>query len=363
MFERFTDRARRVVVLAQEESRLFNHNFIGTEHILLGLLHEGEGVAARCLEQLGVSLDAARLQVEQIIGRASSSPSGHIPFNPRAKKVLELSLREAMTLDHDYIATQHLLLGILREGEGVAIQVLVNLGADLDRLRHLVLQAIPEGSGGEPPPATPAPSASASGAQARSVATAEMMGSGDLLLAMLGDDQSLAARALVNLGVTIEAVEIQLAALAAADRLPTEAGARHLQLRVEGEEVAVVLSDPGLAQALVVALDDRHSAKGDPESPRPSASDARVITHDDPSAAGFAELWADVRFGIDEVLARLGQRPQAPSFDPSGEMFGILRNRRSFRLVRMLLRLDTTGTVPEGPIPPQGSPPTPPDEE
>jgi len=361
MFERFTDRARRVVVLAQEESRLFNHNFIGTEHILLGLLHEGEGVAARCLEQLGVSLDAARLQVAQIIGRASSSPSGHIPFNPRAKKVLELSLREAMTLDHDYIATQHLLLGILREGEGVAIQVLVNLGADLDRLRHLVLQAIPEGRGGEPPPARPAPSAF--GAQARSVATAEMMGSGDLLLAMLGDDQSLAARALVNLGVTIEAVEIQLAALAAADRLPAEAGARQLQLRVEGEEVAVVLSEPGLAQALVVALDDRDRAKGDPGSPGPSGSEARVITNDDAAGAGFGELWADVRFGIDQVLARLGQRPLGPSYDPSGEMFAILRRHRSRRLVPTLLRLDTTGTGPQGTNPPPASPPTPPDEE
>ena len=131
MFERFTDRARRVVVLAQEEARLLNHNYIGTEHILLGLIHEGEGVAAKALESLGISLEAVRSQVEEIIGQGGSSPSGHIPFTPRAKKVLELSLREALQLGHNYIGTEHILLGLIREGEGVAAQVLVKLGADL----------------------------------------------------------------------------------------------------------------------------------------------------------------------------------------------------------------------------------------
>ena len=125
MFERFTDRARRVVVLAQEEARLLNHNYIGTEHILLGLIHEGEGVAAKALESLGISLEAVRSQVEEIIGQGGSSPSGHIPFTPRAKKVLELSLREALQLGHNYIGTEHILLGLIREGEGVAAQVLV----------------------------------------------------------------------------------------------------------------------------------------------------------------------------------------------------------------------------------------------
>ena len=120
MFERFTDRARRVVVLAQEEARLLNHNYIGTEHILLGLIHEGEGVAAKALESLGISLEAVRNQVEEIIGQGGSSPSGHIPFTPRAKKVLELSLREALQLGHNYIGTEHILLGLIREGEGVA---------------------------------------------------------------------------------------------------------------------------------------------------------------------------------------------------------------------------------------------------
>ena len=142
MFERFTDRARRVVVLAQEEARLLNHSYIGTEHILLGLIHEGEGVAAKALESLSISLDAVRAQVEEIIGQGGSSPSGHIPFTPRAKKVLELSLREALQLGHNYIGTEHILLGLLREGEGVATQVLVKLGADLGKVRQQVIQLL-----------------------------------------------------------------------------------------------------------------------------------------------------------------------------------------------------------------------------
>jgi ATP-dependent Clp protease ATP-binding subunit ClpC len=152
LFERFTDRARRVVVLAQEEARLLNHNYIGTEHILLGLIHEGEGVAAKALESLGISLEAVRSQVEEIIGQGGSSPSGHIPFTPRAKKVLELSLREALQLGHNYIGTEHILLGLIREGEGVAAQVLVKLGADLSRVRQQVIQLLSgySGPGGSP---------------------------------------------------------------------------------------------------------------------------------------------------------------------------------------------------------------------
>src|SRR6266702_159745 len=150
MFERFTDRARRVVVLAQEEARLLNHNYIGTEHILLGLIHEGEGVAAKALESLGISLEAVRAQVEEIIGHGGQAPSGHIPFTPRAKKVLELSLREALQLGHNYIGTEHILLGLIREGEGVAAQVLVKLGADLNRVRQQVIQLLSGYQGKEP---------------------------------------------------------------------------------------------------------------------------------------------------------------------------------------------------------------------
>jgi len=161
MFERFTDRARRVVVLAQEEARMLNHNYIGTEHILLGLIHEGEGVAAKALESLGISLDAVRQQVEEIIGQGQQAPSGHIPFTPRAKKVLELSLREALQLGHNYIGTEHILLGLIREGEGVAAQVLVKLGADLNKVRQQVIQLLngyqskePAGTAAESTPST-----------------------------------------------------------------------------------------------------------------------------------------------------------------------------------------------------------------
>ena len=142
MFERFTDRARRVVVLAQEEARLLDHNYIGTEHILLGLVHEEEGVAARALTELGVSLEAVRDEVRQTIGQGDSPSAGHIPFTPRAKKVLELSLREALALGHNYIGTEHILLGLLREGQGVGAEVLVRLGADQERVRQQVIQVL-----------------------------------------------------------------------------------------------------------------------------------------------------------------------------------------------------------------------------
>src|SRR5271169_5795890 len=146
MFERFTDRARRVVVLAQEEARRLDHNYIGTEHLLLGLIRESEGVAAKALEALGISLDVVRQQVEEIIGQGQQEPSGHIPFTKRAKKALEMSLRESVQLGHNYIGTEHILLGLLREGDVVAAQVLVKLGADLNRVRQQVIQLL-HGSG------------------------------------------------------------------------------------------------------------------------------------------------------------------------------------------------------------------------
>jgi ATP-dependent Clp protease ATP-binding subunit ClpC len=136
MFERFTERARRVVVLAQEEARMLDHNYIGTEHILLGLIHEGDGVAARVIGLMGLTIEAARDQVEQMIGRGSAAPSGHIPFTPRAKKVLELSLREALELNKSYIGTEHILLGLIREGHGVGAQILELLAGPLSAVRE-----------------------------------------------------------------------------------------------------------------------------------------------------------------------------------------------------------------------------------
>jgi ATP-dependent Clp protease ATP-binding subunit ClpC len=150
VFERFTDRARRVVVFAQEEARMLNHNSIGTEHILLGLIHEGEGVAAKALESLGIALADVRADVEELVGQGPASPTGHIPFTPRAKKVLELSLREALQLGHNYIGTEHILLGLVREGEGVAAQVLQKQGADLNRVRQTVIQLLSGYEGGGP---------------------------------------------------------------------------------------------------------------------------------------------------------------------------------------------------------------------
>jgi ATP-dependent Clp protease ATP-binding subunit ClpC len=156
MFERFTDRARRIVVIAQEEARRLDHNYIGTEHLLLGLLREGQGVASRALAAMDISLDEARREVEGIIGRGDHTQSGHIPFTPRAKKVLELSLREAQQLGHNYIGSEHILLGLVREGEGVAAQVLVKLGADLDRVRQQVVGLL-RGHRGEAAGAGPGP--------------------------------------------------------------------------------------------------------------------------------------------------------------------------------------------------------------
>jgi len=147
VFERFTDKARRVVVLAQEEARILDHNYVGTEHLLLGLIREEEGVAARALVSLDISLEDVRSQVRTIIGEGTAAPAGHIPFTPRTKKALELALREALQLGHNYIGTEHILLGLVREGEGVAAQVLGELGAEPDRIRGVVIELLAAYSG------------------------------------------------------------------------------------------------------------------------------------------------------------------------------------------------------------------------
>ena len=155
MFERFTDQSRRSVVLAQEEARFFDHNYIGTEHLLAGLRRENRGVAARALESAGITMDAVRAEIEKLVGRGEREPSGHVPFTPGAKKCLELSLREALNLGHNHIGTGHLLLGVISKDDGVAVQVLRGLGADLVQLRALVIGEIeddPEDRGGFSPP-------------------------------------------------------------------------------------------------------------------------------------------------------------------------------------------------------------------
>jgi ATP-dependent Clp protease ATP-binding subunit ClpC len=142
VFERYTDRARRVIVLGQEEARLLNHNYIGTEHLLLGLLKEGEGIGAQALTLHSVDMPALRSAVEEKIGKGTQAPSGHIPFTPRAKKVMELSLREALQLGHNYIGTEHILLGLIREGEGMAAQVLADRGIKLNDVRKTILNLV-----------------------------------------------------------------------------------------------------------------------------------------------------------------------------------------------------------------------------
>ncbi len=189
MFERFTDRARRVVVLAQEEARLLNHNYIGTEHILLGLLNEGEGIAAKALESLGINLSGVREQVVEIIGQGQQAPTGHIPFTPRAKKVLELSLREALQLGHNYIGTEHILLGLIREGEGVAAQVLQKLGAELQKVRQTVIQLLSGPTGSEEQPTAGAGASSSSRSESSSSSS-----QGSTVLDQFGRNLTQAAR-------------------------------------------------------------------------------------------------------------------------------------------------------------------------
>jgi ATP-dependent Clp protease ATP-binding subunit ClpA len=249
MFERFTDRARASVVLAQEQARRLRHSYIGTEHLLLGLLAETDGVAARVLGEMGVRITAVQADVVEIIGRGETEPSGHIPFTPRAKKVLELSLREALQLGHSYIGTEHILLGIIREGEGVAAQVLVKYkGLTVEAVRQRVL-AHPGGTG----PERPRPTATARTPAAQDVLQAAEQLAGDapvgshhLLEALLKAQGSMAAKALAALGIDPKAVGAKLGELRLEDTTdvtPEEAAARQMELRVDGDEVHIVLRD------------------------------------------------------------------------------------------------------------------------
>jgi ATP-dependent Clp protease ATP-binding subunit ClpA len=311
MFERFTDRARRVVVLAQEEARLLNHNYIGTEHILLGLISEQDGVAARALEQLGIALDVVRAKVQAIIGEGGSAPTGHIPFTPRAKKVLELSLREALQLGHNYIGTEHILLGLIREGDGVGAQVLMTLGADLSVVRQAVINLL-GGFKGAPPAmhmrtrAGMTPAAAKADVEARRMAGGQPVGSQHLLLALLQQHDSIGAKALEGLGVTVESLQQRMAEIQPAgtsDETPEEAGARRVGLRVEGKLVMLEIDDPELAESLEKAMSGRK---------------VRVIRGTDPEAeaAGFSNMWSAVSRSIEDLTRRVKAsvpRPTTPN--------------------------------------------------
>ncbi|HSH58943.1 MAG TPA: Clp protease N-terminal domain-containing protein [Acidimicrobiales bacterium] len=308
MFERFTDRARRVVVLAQEEARLLGYDYIGPEHILLGLISEGDSVAARVLVGLGISVETARSEVESMRNEVESmsdrrSPSGHIPFTSGAKKVLELSLREALQLGHDYIGPEHILLGLIREAEseGAEVRVLANLGVEPSRVRNVVLQVLASlpGGLGQGQPASPAsgktPAARRLGVNARRLAGSGAVGSHHYLLALVGQEDSMAAKALAALGVTPEAVEQQLGDLDPAgtsDETPEQAGARRISLRLEGQRLTVEIDDPDLAASLERAMAGRK---------------AGIIRGTDPEAEAFPALWSAVSFTVDDLTRRMGR--------------------------------------------------------
>jgi ATP-dependent Clp protease ATP-binding subunit ClpA len=308
VFERFTDRARRVVVLAQEESRRLDHNFIGTEHILLGLIQEREGVAAQALGALGIRLEAVRARVEEIVGRGESTPSGHIPFTPRAKKVLELSLREALQFGHNYIGTEHLLLGLIREGEGVAATVLVGLGADLESVRQKVVQLLAGRQGSGVPPELLADP----GTRAAVIATAVPYEPGQTTTSPGGELFRAALDRLVLRRFTVSSCRVLLLAESEALRLgTTTVGPEHLLLGLlaEGEgEASVALGAMGID--LVTAREEADRALGH----RPLGGPARATFSDlalDALERALAEALTVGRDTVDTRELLLGLVQQA----------------------------------------------------
>lgn len=263
MFERFTAEARSTVLMAQEEARSLGHDYIGTEHLLLALVAVDAAPVGDVLSPYGITRDTVRRDILGLIGRGEGAGAGHIPFTPRSKKVLELSLREALKLKHKTIQPAHVLLGLIREGEGVAVQLLVEHGADLRRLRAETLARLAGGKGGVPM-TPPVPVMTRGGVaaldRAREMAAGGPVGSQHVLLGLLGDEGSLAAKALAQLGVTREAAEEQLAALDPSgtyDELPEQAAARRTSFEIDENVVTVRMEDPDLAAKLGAAMRER----------------------------------------------------------------------------------------------------------
>jgi ATP-dependent Clp protease ATP-binding subunit ClpA len=312
MFERFTDRARRAVVSAQEEARRLQHNYIGTEHVLLGLLAVRGGVAYKVLDRFGMSQEGVREEVVALIGPGSTPMSGHIPFTPRAKKTLELSLREALQLNHNYIGTEHILLGLIREGEGVAAQIIAGHGADLDSVRQAVIEML-HAYGGQRPgqrglrglsgapgeaddlPATPAAEASVSGAVR--LAGTRPVGSHHLLAAALDDPDSAAARTLVSLGVDLDQAREALRTVdvtGTSDEQPEERGRRHMVLRVTDTSLTIEATDPDLiktAKAAAEALGDQADPPG-------------TIRGDLPGSVTLGSVWLALNASLENIRRR-----------------------------------------------------------
>ena len=365
MFERFTNKARHVVVLSQEEARLLNHNYIGTEHILLGLLGEPESIGGQVLASFGLTRDGVREEVAEKIGRGKSTPSGHIPFTPRAKKTLELSLREALAIKHNYIGTEHIVLGLIREGEGVAAQILRD-HADLLEIRAAVLNAVSavysgeEGEGTEETnavlrwlrqrlsrhgasvpfrPDVPGAEAATRGTpaveaalqQAARLAGPLPVGSHHLLLAALEDVNSAASSALASLGVDIDELRERLRAAkvkGTTDEQPEQAGRRQMAIEVSDEMLHVVLTDPVIVAAGKEALravnaraaatakkaasedaggegagEEFSNGESSAEEAESASATSNVIRGDLPAAAGLADVWLDLHTTLEIIAA------------------------------------------------------------
>ena len=331
MFERFTNRARHVVVLAQEEARLLHHNYIGTEHVLLGLLGEPDGFGGRVLAGFGITREGVREEVRAIVGTGSAAPSGHIPFTPRAKKTLELSLREAVALHHNYIGTEHILLGLIREGDGVAAQIMKQ-HADLMAIRMAVLDIVPAGRSEaargrrwllrrrpaddpleaehpvEQTELRTTPAADTSLTEAARLAGAQPVGSHHLLLAALADPDTAAARALAALGVDLDRAKEALRGADVAgtsDEQPEDAGRRQMVLRVTERKLTIEASDPVILEAARAAL----GALGDEADP------PGTVRGDQPVAASLSTVWQALHDSLGVIQRRATLPAESPPPD------------------------------------------------
>jgi ATP-dependent Clp protease ATP-binding subunit ClpA len=348
MFERFTDRARRAVVLSQEEARRLRHNYIGTEHVMLGLLGESQGVAARVLNSFGMWLDGVRAEVVEMVGEGQDEAAPQrIPFTPRAKKTLELALRESLQLNHNYIGTEHILLGLIREGDGIAAKIM-GKHADLVAIRAMVIEQVPAWHGDvrdptavgvrrrggapgprafgvEPEPAS-SPAADVALAEAARLAGAQPVGSHHLLLAALADPTSAAAKALASAGVDLDQAKDALRGVditGTSDEQPQEAGRRQMNIQVSDELVTVVAADPAIVeagQAAVAALGagDAGGAGGQMAVP------GGVIRGADLSGAAATSLaaaWQALRDSLVEVAraSAAAQAPQTPQISQTAQ--------------------------------------------
>jgi ATP-dependent Clp protease ATP-binding subunit ClpC len=318
MFERFTNRARAAVVHAQEEARGLGHNYIGTEHVLLGLLGEPEGIAGLALRRLGVTLERTRTEVAALIGRSDDVPSGHIPFTPRAKKVLELALREALSMGHNYIGTEHIALGIVAEGDGVAMQVIVAQGATGERVRQEVLAELGKvvgarvGAPSRVPNRTPAAEAVIVAAQ--ELAGEAPMGSHHLLEAMALLDNSLGGATLAALGIAPDALAAKIDELGldgTTDVTPELAAVQRLEIHLDDESVRIVLGDEATHELVAKLVE----SMGNP------------IRGSDPAGTSLIGLWQATLTALQELVRRL--EPDEPA-DDSGRAAVVraaIRNR------------------------------------